>query len=120
MKTQKTDWSDYETVREILEERNLDHRDASTLATTINKIHDTMKTNIVHFTYEKKNGEIRDAYGTLNGLIIARHWKRRDDDSDSKGFATPWLFNYYDLVRRAWRCARPENILSMDHMYNQI
>lgn len=58
----------------------------------------------VCFTYEKKDGTLRKAYGTLKD--VAQFVK-------GNGIQTPKVFNYWDLEAVAFRCFKVENFISV-------
>ena len=58
----------------------------------------------VCFTYEKKDGTLRKAYGTLKN--VAQFVK-------GNGIHTPKVFNYWDLEAVAFRCFKVENFISI-------
>lgn len=58
----------------------------------------------VCFTYEKKDGSIRTAYGTLKGV---------EKFVKGTGTQSPKVFNYWDLEAVAFRCFKIENFISV-------
>lgn len=58
----------------------------------------------VCFTYEKKDGTLRKAYGTL--MNVGEFVK-------GNGAQTPKVFNYWDLEAAAFRCFKVENFISV-------
>ena len=58
----------------------------------------------VAFTYEKKDGSLRKAYGTLKGV---------DQFVKGNGTQSPKVFNYWDLEAVAFRCFKVENFISV-------
>ena len=80
----------------------------------IQQIKDLMKTDIVHFIYDKTSGEERPAFGTRDPDIIHRY----GGDPNGEGREGPVrTFTYFDLTRKAWRSFRPENIVRIDEAY---
>ena len=63
--------------------------------------HDALSKGIVRFAFLKLDGELRDAYGTLNPASIpaAQRPKGKRTPPDS-------VFVYYDVQRSDWRCLR--------------
>ena len=61
----------------------------------------------VYFTYKKKDGTEREAYGTRNIDIIA------GNDAMPSGFGSNkrGVITYYDLDSGGWRCFRIENFI---------
>lgn len=58
----------------------------------------------VCFTYEKKDGSLRRAYGTLKN--VGQFIK-------GTGKATAKVFHYWDLEAVAFRCFKAENLISV-------
>ena len=58
----------------------------------------------VCFTYEKKDGTLRRAFGTLKD--VAQFIK-------GNGIQSPKVFNYWDLEAVAFRCFKVENFISV-------
>ena len=66
-----------------------------------------MKTRIVEFFFIKKDGTVRQAFGTLQEDIIRPHIK-----SDSNREPNPELVTYFDTKRQQFRSFRKENFKS--------
>lgn len=67
---------------------------------SIEQLKEMMRHDIVSFKYQKKNGEIREARGTLNLDDIP-------EDSHPKGTghgSTDEYTKYYDVDKEGWRC----------------
>ena len=87
---------------------------ANTLATTLTATADALRNALakgaVRFTFYKKDGSIREAYGTRN-LAVA---------TACVGTAIPAPYGkpnpnaFYDLEKEAWRSFIPENVCSID------
>jgi uncharacterized protein YgiM (DUF1202 family) len=63
----------------------------------------------VEFSYKKKNGDIRDAVGTLNSEVYG-------DENKPKGTgyeADESQIRYYDLNSEGWRSFIAENLISI-------
>lgn len=61
---------------------------------------------ICHFVYQKKNGELREAWGTLTPSLIAKNIVGTGESRER--YATS---AYWDCERSAWRSFRWENIV---------
>lgn len=70
-----------------------------------------LRKNQVVFKYKKVNGEIREAYGTLNVKIIGEENQPHNND---KYQASDEVIRYYDLNSNGWRSFRIENLISVD------
>lgn len=67
-----------------------------------------MMNGVAHFVYMKKDGTIREAWGTTCGTLVAKH-------TTGTGI-TRELYKttaYYDIERGSWRSFRWENIISV-------
>lgn len=61
----------------------------------------------VHFTYRKKDGTEREAYGTRNTDIIIVN----DVMPSSNGSEKTGVITYYDLNSKGWRSFKAENFI---------
>jgi hypothetical protein len=76
-------------------------------------LRDLLAHNIVSFTYEKVNGEIRHAVGTRNLTLAEIH--TGNIIPTPKGEEQP--NSYYDVEKMGWRSYKPENLISIDGVY---
>ncbi len=67
-----------------------------------------MRRGIAHFMYQKKNGELREAWGTTNRSLAQRHINGNGDSREH--YATT---AYFDVEKGAWRSFRWENIFEV-------
>lgn len=76
---------------------------------TSQEIKDILSKGEVKFLYEKKDGTIREAFGTRNVLILELHdaiptgSKSENDD----------VIPYFDLDAMAWRSFKVENFMGI-------
>ena len=75
-------------------------------------LRDLLAHNIVSFTYEKVNGEIRHAVGTRNLTLAEIH--TGNIIPTPKGEEQP--NSYYDVEKMGWRSYKPENLISIDEV----
>lgn len=61
----------------------------------------------VHFTYRKKDGTEREAYGTRNTDIITIN----DAMPSGNGTEKTGVITYYDLNAKGWRSFKTENFI---------
>lgn len=54
----------------------------------------------VRFSFRKKDGSVREAYGTRNVDIVNEH----DATPKGTGVEAVGVTRYYDLDKNAWRC----------------
>ena len=68
------------------------------------KLKAKMMLGVVKFYYEKINGEIREAYGTLNNRLVPHTLGtgRRANET---------VQTYYDTEKGEWRCFKVANLL---------
>ncbi len=60
-----------------------------------------LRERVVHFTYRKKDGTLRDAYGTTClENIPSECWPK----GTAKGKMPEYIVNYFDIQRNDWRC----------------
>lgn len=65
-----------------------------------------LQTEVVSFTYQKTDGSIREAKGTL--------LKKYCPEVKGNGKTTPeHLQIYYDVDKKAWRCFIKDNLLTI-------
>ena len=67
------------------------------------KLKSEMLTKPVYFQFKKKDGSIRDAYGTLNSDAFDYEYKG--------GKGNNLTVAYYDLNAKGFRCFKIENLL---------
>ena len=78
-----------------------------------NALHTLLAHNIVSFTYQKVNGEIRHAIGTRCLVLAEIHTGATIPTP--KGEEQP--NSYYDVEKMGWRSYKPENLISIDGVY---
>lgn len=78
-----------------------------------NALHSLLAHNIVSFTYQKVNGEIRHAIGTRCLVLAEIHTGAAIPTP--KGEEQP--NSYYDVEKMGWRSYKPENLISIDGVY---
>ena len=71
------------------------------------KLKKAMKSRIVKFIFQKVNGEIRTAWGTLQDNVLPP-----TSGNDRKKNET--LFTYFDTERTEYRCFKIANLLSVE------
>ena len=65
-----------------------------------------MRGGIAHFVYMKRNGELREAWGTLNSSLVQKNINGRGISRER--YATS---AYYDVEVAGWRSFRWENLV---------
>lgn len=77
----------------------------------INDFKNALRKGVVNFKYKKKNGEIRDAKGTLNVEIMG-------EENTPKGTGYDIVdtnIRYYDLNSEGWRSFITENLIEWNN-----
>lgn len=64
-----------------------------------------MRAGVVRFAYEKADGTLRKACGTLHDVFATVKGTGRDDDGRT--------IKYYDLDAEGWRSFRVENLITI-------
>ena len=81
---------------------------AGAKAIMIENLKKQMTNGVAHFLYVKKNGEMREAFGTLNKGIVAKTVNGRGYSREC--FCTT---AYFDIEKGEWRSFRWENIVTV-------
>lgn len=79
---------------------------AGAKAMMISDLKKQMRNRVAHFVYKKKDGTIREAWGTTNAALAARH--TNGNGSSRESYKTT---AYFDVERGGWRSFRWENIV---------
>lgn len=82
------------------------------LMVLIEELKKRMKDDVVHFTFKKKDGSIRQAYGTRANDVLIQRDSIPGDNGHSRG-----TFAYFDIERQAWRCFKVETLMDIDRGY---
>lgn len=77
---------------------------------------EAMLSGICHFEYEKNNGEMREAYGTLSSEVIEAITGKGKTAMSKKGTGTTSM-PYFDLQKGEWRAFRKDRIKAVDTDY---
>ena len=90
--------------------------DTFRLMILIEELKKRMKDEVAHFSFRKKDGTIRQAYGTRVSEVIVRYegamlppQKQRQNSGST--------FPYFDIERQAWRCFKVESLMDIDRGY---
>lgn len=96
------------TRMEAITHRTQNNLMAGAKAMMIESLKRQMRNGIAHFIYQKKNGEIREAWGTTNAALAAKY-------TNGCGFSRENYFTtaYFDVEKSGWRSFRWENIVSV-------
>lgn len=66
-----------------------------------------LRAGATRFTFQKQDGEVREALGTLNPAFFQYEYKGSDRAE------SPTAIRYYDLEKGGWRSFRAERILKV-------
>ena len=77
----------------------------------INDFKNALRKGVVNFKYKKKNGEIRDAKGTLNVEIMGEENTPKGTGYDN----VDTNIRYYDLNSEGWRSFIAENLIEWNN-----
>lgn len=74
----------------------------------IKEFKESLRNGVVEFSYEKKDGTIREAKGTLNSEVYGEENKPK-----GTGFEVPEnIVKYYDLDKEGWRSFNFDKLIS--------
>lgn len=76
-----------------------------------------MKEEVTHFSFRKKDGSIRQAYGTRASEVIVRHEGAVLPPEEKRLNRSGGTFPYFDIERQAWRSFKLESLLDIDRGY---
>ena len=91
----------------------------------IDTLFELLRKGVAHFFYRKKDGTIREAYGTLNDEILDKANIPRGQSRYDHSKRNPGSLTYFDLLsqdkrtdqRGAFRCLTKENLIQIDFNY---
>ena len=78
-------------------------------AMMIERLKDKLMNGVAHFYFQKKNGEIREAWGTTNPALAKVMTNGRGESREL--YATT---AFYDVTLGQWRSFRWESLLSVE------
>ena len=67
-----------------------------------------LRTGVAHFVFIKKNGEVREAFGTTNASVAAKY---TNGNGVSREFFKTTA--YFDIEKSSWRSFRWESIVKV-------
>lgn len=77
-------------------------------AMMIAQLKEKLANGVAHFIFIKKNGEVREAWGTTNPSLSAKHINGKGDSRENY-YTTPW----WDCENGAWKSLRWESIVKV-------
>ncbi len=81
---------------------------AGAKAMMVENLKTQMKNGVAHFAYLKKDGTVREAWGTTCGTLVAKY-------TNGCGVSREYFSTtaYFDVEKAAWRSFRWENIITV-------
>lgn len=81
---------------------------AGAKAIMIQQLKEQLRNGVAHFLYIKKNGEIREAWGTTNATLAYKYTNGRGVSREIYSTTA-----YFDIEKSAWRSFRWESIVKV-------
>ena len=78
----------------------------------VEQLVEKLKNSVVTFTYQKVNGEFRDATGTLNMDEIPEDMHPKNTDNTSNT-SNDNILKYFDVYKQSWRSFRKDNLIKI-------
>ena len=81
---------------------------AGAKAMMIESLKAKLRSGVAHFIFIKKNGEVREAFGTTNASVAAKY-------TNGNGCSREYFKTtaYFDIEKGGWRSLRWENIVKV-------
>lgn len=81
---------------------------AGVKAMIIEVLKEKLRNGVAHFVFVKKNGEVREAFGTTNAAVAAKY-------TNGNGISREYFKTtaYFDIERGEWRSFRWESIVKV-------
>ena len=81
---------------------------AGAKAMMIQQLKEQLRNGVAHFLYIKKNGEVREAWGTTNATLANKY-------TNGNGISREFFKTtaYFDIEKSAWRSFRWESIVKV-------
>ena len=81
---------------------------AGAKAMMIQQLKEQLRNGVAHFLYIKKNGEVREAWGTTNATLAYKYTNGRGVSREIYSTTA-----YFDIEKSAWRSFRWESIVKV-------
>jgi len=92
----------------VIEKRTQSELLAGMKAMMIRNLKEKMSNGVAHFQFLKKDGSIREAWGTLNSSLTKKYINGRGESREL--YATS---AYFDIEKAEWRSFRWESIVQV-------
>ena len=81
---------------------------AGAKAMMIESLKEKLRNGVAHFIFIKKNGEVREAFGTTNAAVAAKY-------TNGNGISREYFKTtaYFDIEKGEWRSFRWESIVKV-------
>ena len=81
---------------------------AGAKAMMIDTLKEKLRNGVAHFVFIKKNGEVREAFGTTNAAVAAKY-------TNGNGISREYFKTtaYFDIEKGEWRSFRWESIVKV-------
>lgn len=81
---------------------------AGAKAMMIEALKEKFRNGVAHFIFSKKNGEVREAFGTTNAAVAAKY-------TNGNGISREYFKTtaYFDIEKGEWRSFRWESIVKV-------
>ncbi len=81
---------------------------AGAKAMMIEALKEKLRNGVAHFVFIKKNGEVREAFGTTNAAVAAKY-------TNGNGISREYFKTtaYFDIEKGEWRSFRWESIVKV-------
>lgn len=81
---------------------------AGAKAMMIQNLKEKLRNGVAHFIFIKKNGEVREAFGTTNAAVAAKY-------TNGNGISREYFKTtaYFDIEKGEWRSFRWESIVKV-------
>ena len=96
-------------MEDINEAKKSKKKEESAEKVSLTELRKLLKQGVVRFKYEKKDGSIRKANGTLKKSLIPES----DKDKGGKNDFPEDCFGYYDIDRDDWRMFLKDNFIGI-------
>ena len=92
----------------VIAERTQNLLVAGAKAMMIQNLKEKLRNGVAHFIFVKKNGEIREAFGTTNSSVASKY-------TNGNGISREYFKTtaYFDIEKGEWRSFRWESIVKV-------
>lgn len=92
----------------VIAERTQNLLIAGAKAMMIQNLKEKLRNGVAHFIFIKKNGEVREAFGTTNAAVAAKY-------TNGNGISREYFKTtaYFDIEKGEWRSFRWESIVNV-------